>query len=126
MGPRIVASGGRLEVRCKAGDCLFIDTGCWYHETSLPPCTPFSLSVAKDFQEVSSMSLEVGSMQQYTLQQLCAKCMTPTATPRGFPPGVCGCMCCMVLLEHRYERNALRRSTLLAQKVLAMQWEALL
>lgn len=117
--PRILCHGGRLQVRCRAGDRLIIDTGAWYHETSLPPRTPFSLSVARDYAFGSAALLDVSSSQMFVRRQLCALCQTPTATPPGAPPGTCGCVCCEAKRRERAEWEVLRRSSALAQRYLS-------
>merc|ERR1712070_1196653 len=50
LAPRVAETvqKGRLDVLCRSGDMLFIDTGAWYHETGLPSSAFLSLSVAQD------------------------------------------------------------------------------
>uniref|UniRef100_A0A7S1A3A4 JmjC domain-containing protein n=1 Tax=Noctiluca scintillans TaxID=2966 RepID=A0A7S1A3A4_NOCSC len=110
---------GALEVRCRAGDRLLVDTWAWYHETRLPPLPSFSLSVARDF--CSSANVPVKSRQVYVVKQVCGKCGTFTSTPRGAPAGTCGCACCCKRREERWEWDLFRRSTALAQWEFAAQ-----
>lgn len=125
-GPPAVPAG-HLEVCCRAGDRLLIDTGAWYHETSLPPGTELSLSLARDFAvDGRDRQEEVSSMQVRVTRALCGRCRTPTATPLGLPPGTCGCTCCSARRRHKSDWQALRRSSLMAQKVLMAQMEELL
>lgn len=119
--PMVAAPGGRLEVRCRAGDRLIVDTGAWYHETSLPPRTSFSLSVARDFAFGTTAPLEHDSSQMLVSRQLCARCNTPTATPAGAPPGTCGCLCCETRRRERTEWESFRRSSVLAQRFLTQR-----
>eukprot|EP00927_Polykrikos_kofoidii_P058106 TRINITY_DN52441_c0_g1_i1.p1 TRINITY_DN52441_c0_g1~~TRINITY_DN52441_c0_g1_i1.p1 ORF type:complete len:454 (-),score=60.84 TRINITY_DN52441_c0_g1_i1:41-1339(-) len=124
--PIIVAPGGRLEVCCRVGDRLLIDTGAWFHETSIPPPAPsrngiaeFSLSIACDYTTGSVGSSETSSLQRIVTRKMCGWCGTPTATPPGAPPGTCGCTCCEFLRQSRREFVSFIRCSRLAQDVRA-------
>ncbi|CAJ1411422.1 unnamed protein product, partial [Effrenium voratum] len=94
----------RLEVCCRPGDQLVIDTAAWYHATSIPPGTDFTWSVAQDLSSEEN-PIELESVQLRVSHQLCQLCMTPTAEPMGAPPGTCGCDCCsQKRLNHRLWR----------------------
>ena len=105
----------RLEVCCRPGDQLVIDTAAWYHATSIPPGTDFTWSVAQDLSSEEN-TIELESVQLRVSHQLCQLCMTPTAEPMGSPPGTCGCDCCsQKRLNHRLWR-CFRQSGLLTQR----------
>lgn len=130
--PRVAGAvpGGRIEVRCVAGDRLLIDTGLWYHETSLPPQTGCSLSIARDFSSIA-LGAEgaqtalapqaMSSMQMHVVRTICRTCLTPTLTPVGAPPGTCGCMCCTTKRETRACWQSVRRSASLMHWLLVSQ-----
>merc|ERR1711924_118113 len=79
--PHVTSADGRVGVLCRPGDMLFIDTGAWYHETSLPSCSYLSLSVAQDFFSKEEPPLDMISAQELVTVQLCPMCHTPTAPP---------------------------------------------
>jgi hypothetical protein len=50
--PRITSASRRLEVECRPGDFLLINTRLWWHHTKLPPqdgAGAWSISFARDF-----------------------------------------------------------------------------
>lgn len=117
--PATATPDGRLEVRCRAGDQLIIDTGAWFHETRIPPATDFSLSIAQDFVEPNLFQLgpRISSSQMQISQQICSLCMTPTAPAAGMPPGTCGCACCSAKRFERSSWDLLRRNALLSRQL---------
>eukprot|EP00435_Cladocopium_sp_Y103_P005070 s4863_g1.t1 len=89
-------SSERIEIVCREGDQLLIDTAAWYHATNIPGGTGFTWSIAQDFSHENDEdgTVKIESVQLRISQQLCQLCLTPTTPPPGSPPGTCGCWCC--------------------------------